>query len=28
MVMEGSNQERDNNGMNMNDNMDMNLQMS
>ncbi len=27
MIMEGSNQDRDNNGMNMNDNMDMNLQM-
>jgi predicted metal-binding membrane protein len=27
MMMEGSNQDRDDNGMNMNDNMDMNLQM-
>jgi predicted metal-binding membrane protein len=28
MMMEGSNQDRDDNGMNMNDNMHMNLQMS
>ncbi len=28
MMMRGSNQDRDNNGMNMNDNMDMNLQTS